>query len=148
MVGKIADIISVWEHNGKSQCVERLRAGLRLVLASQGLSSPLKWLLKDKVVFVVGDVGGHTHPGGTAVLRFHEREEKWLHAKVELAVRFLTVDDVEAVRNSTLHTADLCTVTSRQLLMGWTTKCAVVAAELSAKEKNTNYICHTVSYQI
>ena len=36
-----------------------------------------------------------------------DRVEQWLHAKVELAVWLLTVDDVEAIRALTLHVGHL-----------------------------------------
>ena len=60
-----------------------------------------------KVVFVVGDIGASPDPAREPKLGLSGRIQQWLHAKVELAVGLLTVDDVESVLCLPLHVGNL-----------------------------------------
>lgn len=107
MIGKIADIRGVRKHKSEGQRIESLCACLSLAGVLLKSGSLLCWLLKNKIVSIIRDVGANSYPRWAAMLGLCEGEEKRLHAKVELAVRLLAVDDVEAVGSTALHVADL-----------------------------------------
>lgn len=58
-------------------------------------------------ISIVADVNARSHPAGPAQMGLRHAEENRFHAKVELRVRLLAVDDVERVRQVRLHVRHL-----------------------------------------
>jgi len=79
----------MWEHDCEGESVARpLSCGTFHLHILRG---------QYKVVFIVGDIGASPDPAWEPKLGLSGRVQQWLHAKVKLAVGFLTVDDVESV---------------------------------------------------
>ena len=94
MIGKIASIIIVLKDHREGHGVE----SLPLLGGRQSLAGALGGVLSHHVVVtVVGDLGASPDPALLVQPVSRGGEHEWLHAKVELTVGFLAVDDVEAV---------------------------------------------------
>jgi len=58
-------------------------------------------------ISIIANVNAGSHPACSAGPRFHDAEQYRFHAKIELRVRLLAVDDIERVRRVRFHVGDL-----------------------------------------